>query len=270
MREFVEHYKNLNFIKIYLIDNNDLDGERLDSVIKDYVDSKYVTVINARGKKVWQLKGYTNCYYDYGYKHEWILFVDLDEFLFINDKDKTITKLMNDSAFKECDSINFNWIMYGDNDLVYYDPRPLMQRFTKPFQKKVNVGSKTMVKSGLNFQFLNPHFMKNDIYCRIDGSKFKKLSEIDVADIHNFESLINIAHIKHFITKTAEEYVWKLSRGYPDQDEEATRKTVNGRVKMFFKFNKLTREKFEILKAVITDEKILNYYENLLKTEKIK
>ena len=38
IREFVTHYEKYGVDKIYLYDNNDINGERFEEVIKDYID----------------------------------------------------------------------------------------------------------------------------------------------------------------------------------------------------------------------------------------
>ena len=48
IREWVEWYKNLGVSKIFLYDNNDLDGERFEEVIDDYIKSDFVEVIDVR------------------------------------------------------------------------------------------------------------------------------------------------------------------------------------------------------------------------------
>lgn len=75
IREWVEHYKSIRVDRIYLYDNNDVDGERFEDVIGDYIDSKYVYVINYRGRKQCQFDAYNECYEKHGRK------VRLDAFL---------------------------------------------------------------------------------------------------------------------------------------------------------------------------------------------
>lgn len=50
LKEFVQHYKSYNVDKIFLYDNNDLNGEHLESVLNEYVLKNYVQIINFRGK----------------------------------------------------------------------------------------------------------------------------------------------------------------------------------------------------------------------------
>ena len=37
IREFVEYYRKLNFTKIIIFDNNDINGETFDYIINDYI-----------------------------------------------------------------------------------------------------------------------------------------------------------------------------------------------------------------------------------------
>ena len=49
--------------------------------------------------------------------------------------------------FHKCDVIRIHWIIYDDNDLVYYDNRPVNERFThgQP-HSKVNVFHKPIIR----------------------------------------------------------------------------------------------------------------------------
>ena len=63
IREFVEHYKKYGIYKIFLYDNNDLDGEKFEDVISDYINDDFVEVINIRGKLTPQFEFYNDCYH---------------------------------------------------------------------------------------------------------------------------------------------------------------------------------------------------------------
>ena len=51
IREFIEHYKQYGIDKIFLYDNNNINGEYFQEVINDYIKDKYVEIINFRGKR---------------------------------------------------------------------------------------------------------------------------------------------------------------------------------------------------------------------------
>ena len=49
VREFVEYYENLGVDKIVIFDNNDENGERFEDVLKDFINNKFVEIIDIRG-----------------------------------------------------------------------------------------------------------------------------------------------------------------------------------------------------------------------------
>ena len=54
--EFVEYYKKIGVDKIIIYDNNDINGETFESVVFKYIESKYVEIIDYRGKEKIQIK----------------------------------------------------------------------------------------------------------------------------------------------------------------------------------------------------------------------
>ena len=84
IREYVEHYKALGVDKIFLYDNNDIDDEKFEDVLSDYVKNNFVQILNYRGKLAPQLKIYENCYNTNKFKYDWIIYFDIDEFLHLN------------------------------------------------------------------------------------------------------------------------------------------------------------------------------------------
>ena len=50
-KEYVEHYKKLGYNHIFLYDNNELNGERFEDVLKEEINEGFVSIINFRGKK---------------------------------------------------------------------------------------------------------------------------------------------------------------------------------------------------------------------------
>ena len=132
IREWVEYYKNLGINKIFLYDNNDINGERFEEVINDYITIGFVEISNWRGKvkttknheeqlngKTLQGQAYKDCYYNNYRNYDWIAFFDIDEFLSIDYKYNNISEFLND--FNDYDGIKVQWRMYGDNGNLYYE-----------------------------------------------------------------------------------------------------------------------------------------------------
>ena len=65
VKEYVEHYKKLGYQHIYIYDNNDKNGEKFEDVIKEEINSGFVSVHNLRGVIPGQCKAYIDCYEKY-------------------------------------------------------------------------------------------------------------------------------------------------------------------------------------------------------------
>ena len=80
IREWIQHYLNLNFDKIIICDNN--DDESLLGVISDYIEQGVVEVFDCRGLGSFQVQFYSMFCAEGNY--EWCGYFDCDEFLELN------------------------------------------------------------------------------------------------------------------------------------------------------------------------------------------
>ena len=212
IKEFINYYRKLKINKIFVYDNNDLNGEHLEDILSKYIKYNLVEIINYRGKYKPQKQAYNHCYINYNKDYNWMAFYDADEYLYINNY-TNINKFLSLPQFNNCSSILINWKYYGDNDNIYYEPKPLQQRFTKPFyfnnKNKKNIyfycAAKSIIRSGLNLTWAHfPHYLKNKPMCRPTGEILK-----------NYFSPPNYskAYIKHYATKSTEEFIERIIRG---------------------------------------------------------
>ena len=146
-REFVEHYHKYGIDKIIIYDNNDLEGEKFEAVLSDYITDKYVEIKNFRGKTTIQLKILNDCYKNNNKIFDWFAMFDMDEFIFLKNF-KNIKSFLNDKRFKRCNLIHLNRVFHTDNDQIYYKNRSLFQRFPKYKTKITSV--KPIVRGHLN------------------------------------------------------------------------------------------------------------------------
>lgn len=243
IREWVEYHLKLGFNKIYINDNNDIDGERLDDVLSDLINDGKIQIIDVRGRIMYMFEAFNTTYELYGKHHDWMAFYDCDEFLELV-QDRTIQEFISSKRFYNYDAIHVNWRMYGDNGLVKYEDKPVVERFPKPlpdnfslFGAVENRLSKTIIRTGLNISFFHPHFPQGDyISCTADG---KEMENGCWTPQYNFE----YAYLKHYRTKTVEEFVSKIKRGYADLDDEGAANLLSRNV--FFRYNEYTLEKDE-------------------------
>lgn len=158
LHEFVEYYHELGFDRIFIYDNNDIDGERPEDVIGD---CPFVEIVNCRGMRNMQLPVYEEFYRKYGKQYAWIAFFDADEFLFLH-KDKNVRQFLSRREFRPFDIVNIAWRNFNDSGLLGNEnngDRSIVSRFTNrelPCECKTHV--KVFIRGGLcNVRFPNPH-----------------------------------------------------------------------------------------------------------------
>ena len=253
--EFVEYYKQLGFNGIHIIDNNYGDEEYFEDVLQSYINENFVVIHNYRNKIAPQNFGYTEVYNKIHNNYDWIYVCDFDEFLTLK-KDKTIQDYLSRECFKDYNQILIHWKIYSDNNLVYDDGKPCLERFTKV--SKVNNWQIELVKPILRTTIKNP-YIKNTMHHFYDeNSILEKTScnnigehvELVECGIVRFND--DLAYIKHFTTKTIDEFLnKKCKRGFGDCTYEDFIKNMgikqNKHIDRFFEYNDITKEKLEYL-----------------------
>ena len=249
-KEFVDHYKQLGYSHIYIYDNNDVDGEKFEDVLQDEIKSNFVSIINFRGIIGKQCRIYRDCYAKNNKNYEWLSFFDFDEFLDIKPKANTIKEFLTNKRYEKCTIIKINFLFYSDNELLYYDNRTVQERFTKPLRRQGSNGFvKTTVRGGLtpNYWSVKCGIHSSSFKCYACNSAGKKVSYKAQAIWPSFK----YARLKHYYTKSTEEYANKCSRGSASSKVRWTKRRKKFKYRLYFTYNKKTEEKKQLLKKVL-------------------
>ena len=246
--EFVEHYKKYGIDKIFLYDNNDIDGERFEDAIGKYVENNFTEIIDWRG-----VKGNStyfgimdSCYQSHHNEFDWLIFYELDEFLYLK-KSSNIKIFLANKRFDKCESIQLNWVHMSDNNQLFYEKKPLNQRFK---QKGKNVIKnkynklcyvKSIIRGHLrNISITHNHFLSEKIKA-CDG--FGKKSQLKGLASLNPDYEFN--YIKHYYSKSVQEFIEKINRG--DLLKGNSQKVINYAIEKFFYINEITLEKINYI-----------------------
>ena len=246
MREFVEFYKKMKVDRIFLYDNNELEGERFEDVISDYIDSGFVNVTNFRGLERPQHKSYKDCYQKNNESYDWLIYYDVDEFIYLKDF-KDIKSFVEDKRFKNCERIQLNWVFYTDNNLLYYDSRNVLERFTEkePNARNRKIGGSQEIKSMVRGHNPNLHLHcihvidKNLKSCDGFGRKKK------VVDLRTLQSDYEYYYLRHFYSKSTEEFIEKIMKS--DVVHAQSKVTQMNKIKRYFTYSKVTKEKLDLI-----------------------
>jgi len=251
VREWVEYNKNLNISRIILYDNNEVDGEKFEDVIGDYIDEGFVEIVDRRGvvanaTQSNQEAAYNDCYNKNYKKYDWIFFIDVDEFLAIERKYKNINQFLNDFDNDEFDGVKMQWRVYGDNEHLYYEDKPVIERFLSKSNMHHVPHVKSVVKCKerdyvMTFYAHGP-LNKEAVMVNL----FKKKIGINDKPTKNFPVYLN-----HFYTKSTEEFINrkfnKTDVHYGAGNYISQLESVK---KLYYEYNKVTDEKEKMFNAL--------------------
>lgn len=249
--EYVKHYKNLGFDHIYIGDNNRNGEENFKDVLQSDIDENFVTLYDYS-----HLTAFTDLIYTYftdmynklSNEYDWIAFFDFDEFLTLV-KDTNIKDYLSRECFKNTNQILINWKLYTDNDLVYDDGRSCLERFTTPMDinKYVQYGDikenqhiKCIVRTKIaNVKCESVHYLSAEL---LENTTYNNCGTKIIPDTYQ-EINYELSYIKHFFTKTIDEFINNRIKKWINWDFHNFVFTLNN----FFKVNNLTQPKINYL-----------------------
>jgi hypothetical protein len=248
--EWVEYHIALGFTHIYIYDNNDIDGERIEDILFNYVNTS-VFIIDCRGKKAYQSTAYTEFYRKYGSKYSWIAYIDIDEFLTFSKKSNFSN--INDYLCQVNDNyelIHLNWMSYGDNGIVEYKNNRVIERFINPLPFDMHVQYdfpennhvKSIMRGGLNLG------QDTRVVAHSPEGNYKICDENGVEIVKNsyFKPYsFDTIYVRHYTTKTIYEWMLKITKG---RNVGADKNSELYRIERFFKYNEDTLEKRNVIK----------------------
>ena len=261
-KEYINHYKRIGYNHIFLYDNNDIDGERFDDELHEELNEGFLTIINYRGiGNGPQLKIYYDCYEKNNQEYDWLSFFDFDEFLELPNN-KNIQEFLANKRYKKCQNIKINALYYSDNELLFYDNRPVQKRFTTPL---LNYTKNYVIKSTVKGKLKDNYWKKsqcahtslmNCINCNSNGEIIKYNAG------RNYKYNYTYAVLKHYYTKSVEEFYNKIKRGEAFyKNISLNERRIISKIRKYFEINKKTKKKIELfLKLFCLENKYKNYF----------
>jgi hypothetical protein len=246
IKEFVEYYKKYGVDKIILNDNNDVDGERFEKVIGDYINQDFVEIKNWRGIEKAQFNIMNDCYQNNYEKFDWLIFYDIDEFIFLKNFDN-IKFFLNQPKFSKCDKIELNWINRVNENLIHYEDLPLSQRFK---DKEFNI-----IENNTKFFPQIKSILRGNIPNITIGCLHRLTLQIKACDgygkksivkgIYNLNPDYENYYINHYFAKSLEEFIEKIKRGSAATGKNE--KSFRAKINRYFDTYKITKQKIDYI-----------------------
>ena len=243
IREYLEHYKSYGINKIYLYDNNDIDGEKPEDVISDYIKSGFVEIFKWRGKKGVIFQILNDCFKKHKDEYDWVMLSEIDEFIHLYNYTKVST-FLDEPKFKNCEVVHLNLVCHTDNEQLHYENKSIKERFPKIVPSSMPGGKTLEIKP-----ILRGHLNNTYIDCLHRGNiRAKDCDGFGHANkfssIYSLEPDTTYYYYDHYYAKSTEEFAKKVIRR---GSFETSNKFCLDRIKKYFDENTLTMEKILIL-----------------------
>ena len=195
---------------------------------------------------------YNDCYNNNYEIYDWLIFNDLDEYIYLKEYNN-IKIFLNKPRFNKCEIIQLNWVLFTDNNYIYYENKSLLERFTEldPYVKIKKIDKHSNGKSLLrghipNVKIVNFHSIADELKS-CDG--FGHI-------VNNIKRDYKYYYFKHYYCKSTEEFIDKLIKG------DVHKGTIPVKIATYFSYNKITYQKINLI-----EEKVgvnLSYYKNII------
>jgi hypothetical protein len=148
---------------------------------------------------------------------EWVLFVDLDEFV-VPLKTDQISNVLADSS--NLDGMWFPWLIFGSSGEQRYRQAPIIERFQR--RQHADDTTVTPVKSavrpdrttGAN---LHVHHVASPAYANPLGEREYLTTTAGTRRSSQLARGMDVARVHHYMTKSVEEWHTKVARGRADR-----------------------------------------------------
>ena len=157
-------------------------------------------------------------------KADWILALDIDEFVNIHVGDHTINALL--AALPNATAITLTWRLFGNNDVVYYDDTPVTETFTHcapvimywPWRSAM---FKTLYRNDGTYRKLGVHRPRNPVSDRLNKARWFDGQGRELGEDFKTRRLFSdygrpnyqLAQMNHYPLGSMESYVLKADRG---------------------------------------------------------
>ncbi|PNW77661.1 hypothetical protein CHLRE_10g446150v5 [Chlamydomonas reinhardtii] len=229
VREWVDYHKCLGFSRIYLYDHG--SSVPMSSELGPHLDSGFLHYVNfsaahrkfqegytsdlERFMSTVQGQAYKHCMEQWGSRHTFIGFIDLDEFLVLYDPGlSSVNDLLRD--YEQFPGLSIYWVLLGSSGHVARPKAPVVESYTActPHDHKFNTQFKTFVNTRFKPTMYSPHravfnatspdnlepYMVNEHRQRIARGR-------------NKNSTHERGAVFHYVTKSFEDFSEKMNRG---------------------------------------------------------
>ncbi len=210
--EWIAFHEEMGVTHFYLYNNCSTD--EYSEVLAPYIEEGVVTLIDwpysyepSAGGFSWleiQAGAYTECIHTFGDRHEWIAFIDRDEFLFCPSGEKLPTFL---DRFKDYAGVCVNWLFFGTSNIWSLPEDALLTEhltLRAPLDEPRNYSFKSIVQPKYVCSAKNAHEFRYRYRKYAVDASMHKVDTMPPRSVH-FDSI----RIHHYWTRTEQHFYEK-------------------------------------------------------------
>lgn len=251
IEDWIKYHKNLGIDKIYIFE--DFNSSSHKDILKNYSDK--VELLDSSSfclsekKKQSELQRRLLDYIKSLNLYDWCFVIDIDEYLTLENENDNIKDIL--SLFSNYGEVVVYWKNYGANDHIYKPDYSKVDSYREYYTKECGFSNydynhRCFTKKIVNLKLMHDKYVFNQHFpsrkCRATSTDF----------YNQKYQIFDRIYIKHYITKSWEEYVHKLFvRGMHCPEHR--------KIDDFFEMNSELNEKREELENMIPD--IINKYD---------
>ena len=211
LKEWVEYHLKIGVQYFVIYDNNSIIP--IKETLAEYIRNGIMNVVDCPIASRPQLKAYNHCLFHMCEKTQWIIYIDVDEFIILNKHNRISDLLIEYDSFG---GLSLNWKLYNAGGHVTTPAQPVMEAYIEylPLTSAVNKHVKTFLQPRYTLTIANSHqAMYIDGYYAVNEN-YRHISYAfsDFSD--------EVAHINHYYTKSYEEWLNKVAKGRVDFDQK--------------------------------------------------
>jgi Glycosyltransferase family 92 len=119
LREWVDYHYAMGASRFYVYDDGGTGPTPASDVLQDLIEKGVVLYKDTHKRPKRQLANYQRCLTSHRHQHQWLAFLDVDEFIVIDEEKVSIPLML--SNYTQYGGVGLNWVMFGSSG---YDKRP--------------------------------------------------------------------------------------------------------------------------------------------------
>ena len=219
LEEFIIYHLNLGVNHIFIFE--DVNSTSHKNICNKYLDRVTLNSIKMFSFDEYKRNDIHNNWDDYrqnaycregldwiknNFNYDWVFCIDCDEYITLEDETKTLPEVLN--MYSDYGAIILSWQNYNANGYIKkpnYKCRGLVNTYTQKCSKSINDAQWKSTKIVFKFERFKKNYYLGSHMC----SDLCKWIKSDFSRDHN-KPIYKYIYIRHYITKSWEEYVWKL------------------------------------------------------------